>query len=106
MNNDSEHGLTAKLALENLRNSCMEYCEDYDWDENLYGGYYPVSDDILDDWCAPINKLIEKDAAKALITIRGRTVCPVCKSTKITQKELQFLGNYKFCPQCGQKLKN
>lgn len=106
MNNNIEYGLTAKLGLENLCNHCMEYYDDYDWDENPCGEYYPVSDDILDGWCAPINKLIEKDTAKRLVTIRERVVCPVCKNTKMTQKELQFLGNYKYCPQCGQKLKD
>ena len=105
MNNDIEYGLTAKLGLENLCNHCMEYYDDYDWDESPCGEYYPVSQDTLDEWSAPINILIEKDTEKVLIMSNGKLVCPACKNTKTPEKIVHYMSNFKYCPQCGQKLK-
>lgn len=95
-----------KKAIENLEqlgSMAMEYCEDYDWDENPIGDYKYIDEETLIQLKQPILEILERMTSmkpKGIsITHEGRVGnCPHCHRLVREQSD-----NPKFCL-CGQAL--
>ena len=99
-------------ALDFLCNHAMEYVEDYDWEENECGDYYPLGKETLNanksvlqeliDRATPV-KINEETATAKFIDGSPTTViiyrCPKCGG----RVHPSFDGDL-YCRNCGQAL--
>ena len=99
-------------ALDFLRDHAMEYIEDFDWEENDCGEYYPLDKDVLYANKSVLQELVDKATPKiagmevelgSATHLAGNVVCPYCKR-KIINLGAAYGYYPKYCCFCGQAL--
>lgn len=95
-------------ALNYFCDHCMEYEDDYDWEENPCGEYVKVDEEILKEKRAVLQELVDKATPKKPYMDILNAWCPSCRYA--LGREFAIFGMARFsgqdhCPNCGQALK-
>lgn len=88
-------------ALNFLCDHAMEYIEDFDWEENDCGEYYPLDKDVLNANKSVLQELVDKAELKKPVHWKpvNQYHCPVCDILLLMCGERK-----RYCPNCGQSL--
>lgn len=95
-------------TLDYFCDHCMEYEDDYDWEENPCGEYVKVDEEILNEKKDILQKLVDKATPQVPKMNIFTAWCPNCKYD--LGREFSFFAmkgfhGHDYCPNCGQALK-
>lgn len=89
-------------ALDELCDHAMQYEEDYDWEENACGGYFPMDEDSLKELRRPLQQLVNKAIPKKPYKGDWVYLCPTCNMPNVYDYE--YDNKFRCCSECGQRL--